>query len=66
MSLFASAVDDEAAFGINMASIPKAIAIIIASAIVLCDFFMKIAPFYYSTSLPDYIFLLCFMHLCCG
>jgi hypothetical protein len=40
MSLFASAVDDEAAFGISMASIPKAIAIIIASAIVLCDFFM--------------------------
>ncbi len=40
MSLFASAVDDEAAFGINMASIPKAIAIIIASAIDLCNLFM--------------------------
>ena len=35
-----SEVVAEAAFGINSASIPKAIAIIIASAIFLCDFFM--------------------------
>ena len=35
-----SAVVAEAAFGINSASIPKAIAIIIASAIFLCVFFM--------------------------
>lgn len=35
-----SAVLAEAAVGISSASIPRAIAIIIASAIVLCNFFM--------------------------
>ena len=40
MHVATSAVVAEAAFGINSASIPKAIAIMIASAIVLCDFFM--------------------------